>query len=73
MDDVCKLLHIERALARPARKILLFCDAVAANSFQNASWRAAALANSFGIEIHVVEISGYRRRKLRRAQKLQYR
>jgi hypothetical protein len=72
MTDAMKLLYIERVLARPARKILLFSDAEAAAPFLGDGWRADAL-NTFGIEVRVVEIDDRVRQRVAEAQVRQYR
>lgn len=72
MTDALKLLYIERALSRPAWKILLLSDEEAAASFQGDSWHANAL-RTFHIEVRVVGLPQEVRDRVVEAQKRQYR
>jgi len=72
LADSLKLLYVERLKSVPARKILLFGDKIAARRFQGENWMARAL-ESFGIEIHIVELPLEMRKAVAEAQKRQYR
>jgi len=72
MADALKLLYVERIASKPARKILLLGDKVAARRFPGDNWMARAL-HAFGIEIQVVELPTDIRTTVENAQKRQYR
>lgn len=67
MEDVCKLLLVERLLGRNCRKIIAACDMQAISFLRNRSWMAR-VAREFGIEPIVVEVSEQRRAVLRERQ-----
>ena len=56
MADALKLLYVEKLLAVPVRKIVLFADEAAAKCFRGRSWAASAF-KSLGIEVHVVNLN----------------
>jgi len=70
MSDAMKLLLAEKRLGGEWRKILLFADERAADSFQQGTWRSVAL-KELGIEVSVVHLAPSRRKALLRAQERQ--
>jgi len=72
LADALKLLYVERLTSKAARKILLFADRVAAQRFRGENWMARAL-ETFGVEIHVIELPNDIREAVKKAQRRQYR
>ena len=72
LADALKLLYVERIASKPAKKILLFGDKVAARRFQGDNWMARAL-EAFGVEIRVIELPEEKKDAVKKAQKRQYR
>lgn len=71
MKDMCKLLLVEKLLGKPCRKIVVVCD-TAALRFLKESWQGR-FADRFEIEQIVVKVNAAVRRRVRQAQKRQYR
>jgi hypothetical protein len=71
MRDMCKLLLVEKLLAKPCRKIVAGCDDSALSFLKN-SWQGR-FADEFGIELIVVDVDESTREKVRKAQRRQRR
>lgn len=71
IKDMAKLILAEKWLNRPCRKIFAVCDSEAIAHLEN-SWHGE-FAAAFGIEIAVVNVDASVKRKIRQAQKEQYR
>jgi hypothetical protein len=67
MQDVMKLLFVERSLKQPYRKIILFCDEDARLPFISNSWQAQCLT-AFNIETLVCPLPHALENGVREAQ-----
>jgi len=71
MKDMCKLLHVEKLLGRPCRKMIVACNEEALAFLKN-SWQGQ-FADEFGIERRFVQIDRATCDSVRRAQERQCR
>ncbi len=72
LTDAFKLAFTARMLGGSPRLILLLSDEAAAAPFRGRSWYAAAL-ETFGVEVHVVDLPADVREKVQEAQVKQFR
>ena len=72
INDIMKMLLIEKCLNRKLRKISVVCDDNVLTQLQGKSWKAIAL-EEFDIEVIKVDIEFDLRNQILEAQKRQYR
>ncbi|MGE5417450.1 MAG: hypothetical protein ACM3UZ_12005 [Acidobacteriota bacterium] len=72
INDVMKMLLIERKTERHYRKIIVVCDSEAENQLKNNGWKALAI-QEFGVEVMRVEVNEELRQRIIEAQRGQYR
>jgi len=73
MNDILKMLLIEKMQNKTFRKIIAFADEEAAKSFSGGKSWYSKLKDNFNIEILVIDIPSQLKESLINAQKRQYR
>lgn len=72
INDVMKMLVIERITKKKYRKIFAVCDIEVENQLNNSGWKAIAF-KEFGVEVVRVNIDEMMRQRIIEAQHRQYR